>query len=156
MNTELDNIDFSGATQKIDLNILKQRLSPLAKELFKLQTSKEDRACEFKAFEKDINKQIAEVQSKIRSIWGPYIDGAERSELDIDGLPLLAEQVLQVSVEDKDKSLAWCESNGYKDVMRWDINTNKLKSIAKEEKKEKQIEIPGISYDSFQLIKIKG
>ncbi len=151
----IEELDFEGVTSKIDITSLKRRLEPLAKSLSILSQEKEVILSENAKKETDINKKIKEIESKIRSIWGPFINGADKSQIEIDGLKLSASQVVDVKIEDRDQALDWFMSNDYKGVLKYDINTNKLKAIARDERAKQGIEIPGLMYSSFQVITIK-
>jgi len=142
---------------------LKSVLGDYAKTLKLLDSDKES----IEAKLKDINKQIMEVQDKIRAVWGPHIAGAERASIDCHGIIIEVMPKLNIKVEEavtpngelesqRDVALDWFSKNGYKDVMRWDINTNKMYAIARDVYKNGDgSKIPGLSYKYFQVIKVK-
>lgn len=151
----IEDLDFEGTSSQIDISSLKQRLGPLVKDLSILAQEKEKILSENAKKETDINKKIKEMESKIRFIWGPFINGADKSQIEIDGIKLSAAQVVDVKIDDRDEALSWFMSNDYKDVLKYDINTNKLKAIARDERAKNGIQIPGLTYSSFQVITTK-
>lgn len=140
------------STREDKLKYLRSELGVLAKELKDEETKK----FQIEADLKHLNKRIMDLHDRIRKIWSPFIAGAEKAELDCDGIILSTAPTLNISVETKDDAIGWLESHGYKDVMKWDINTNTLKAIAREKYEgDDPLKIPGLKYSTFQVVKIK-
>lgn len=134
---------------------LKSDLDPMCTELIALQDEKEKIDLQLKA----INKKIAEQESKIRHLWEPHILGSDKAEIDFGSYKLTTSKKLNVTVDDeheigRDAAIQWLISNGYEDTLKYDINTNTLKSIAGEEFKERDVKIPGLKYTYFHPLKV--
>lgn len=146
---------------------LKEELTPLAKELKRLEHDKELIELDLKSK----NKDISSIQDNIRKIWGPHIAGAEKASINCSGIFLETMPKLNITIEkdeseeseDGDESdaprqqvIKWLMDNGYKDIMSWDCNTNKMKKIARELYQDGTGKmITGLKYSYFQLIKVK-
>lgn len=159
MSTQIDElIGLSGEVAELckeaNLEELKINLTPLAGILENMLQDKAAAEAELA----EINKQIIETEKKIRAIWEPMIRGAEKATIDLGRIKLSSEQKLNVSVGHEENARAsaidWLCSNGYKDVMKYDINTNTMKSIATGLLKESDVKIPGLNYSTFNKIKL--
>jgi hypothetical protein len=71
-----------------------------------------------------------------------------------NGIVLSAKPTMNIGVEDNEATTAWLMTNGYKDVLKWQIHNQTLKKIARENL-ESGTTIPGLRYQKFTLIKIK-
>lgn len=106
----------------------------------------------------DLKKKDAhELAEEIRKEWTPFTSGADNCKLNLDGIQLEMRTKLNVKIEDQGAAEAWMSENGYKDVMKWQIHHSKLKSIATDlkENQDNPVEIPGLIYTKFNLIKVK-
>ena len=155
---ELEDLQTMYEENKADkIAALKVILGEKAKILKELSIKKDQIAFELG----ELNKELLAIQDAIRSLWLPHIAGAEKASINCDGiiLEMLPKLNIGVDKEDesaRDKALGWLAANGYKDVMRWDVNTNKMYAIARENYKDGEgTPIPGLKYSYFQLIKIK-
>lgn len=132
----------------------KEALKPLGEALLEAQREKKQAELRLDAAQKSVNNLI----EQIRHIWMPFIQGMTSADLKLDnGLKFSMKETLNVSVEDKQAAIAWFEANGLQDVMKWDIHHGTLTSIAKEKYQDPntQIEIPGLKYSTFPIIKVK-
>lgn len=154
----MDIVDLFNEVNVLDkeakIEDLKLLLAPLANELQQLMLDKAATEAQLS----EINKQIKDVESGIRKLWEPHIMGAESASLDLGDAKLEIKQTLNVSVADEDNSrdyaIDWLCSNGYKDVMKYDINTNTMKAIASRLAKDDNIKIPGLKYSTYNKIKV--
>src|SRR5574343_1840526 len=141
MNEKLDDysdlVEFNQEQKDSKIEKLKDVLSPLAQKLKKLDSEKENTEIKLN----EINKTIADIQSKIRSLWGPYISGAEKASINCHGIIIETKPTLNVRVDkendydecgSRDKAIQWLMENDYKDIMKWDCNTNKMYKIARD------------------------
>ena len=119
-------------------------------------------ACEIQkkklAFEQDIiQKKITHLTDCIRKAWAPFVVGSDEATLDLGEVTLKLKAALNVGTEDKEQTIEWLVENGYKEVMKWDIHHATLKSIATElyQNKQNPTSIPGLSYKTFNIIKVK-
>jgi len=108
---------------------------------------------------KDINKKISDQESEIRRLWEPHILGSDKAEIVFSNFKLTTNKKLNISVDDEHEvgrsaAIEWLIGNGYQDVLKYDINTNTLKSIASNEFKENDIKIPGLKYSYFHPVKV--
>lgn len=133
-----------------DLEALKGELEPLAKQLKQLKLKKD----EAESFVSGINKEIMAVETRIREIWGPLVH-SDKADLAVGDMKLTIEKSLNVSQDDKLSAIEWLNTNGFSDVLKLDIHTQTLYSLAREKFKEEGVEIPGLKYSTFQKIKIK-
>lgn len=136
-----------------DLANLKQELKPLVVQLKDFKSLKANIEMEYEEKLKAVNKQITEHESKIRSIWEPLVQ-TDKAEMDLDGIKIVLERTINIATEDKPAAIDWLEANGFQDVMKWDIHHATLKALAKEKFSE-GVEIAGLKYTPFQLIKVK-
>ena len=132
----------------------KEALKPLGEALKSAQALKKTAELAVEAAQRNINALMDET----RRIWMPFIHGMTSADLKLDnGLKFSMKETLSISVEDKQAAIDWCEANGLKDVMKWDIHHGTLTSIAKEKYTDPnlQVEIPGLKYSTFPIIKVK-
>lgn len=103
---------------------------------------------------KRIKSQTHQLKEKIRSLWLPFVQGAEKAEIDLQGVKLVMQKITDVSIEEKELAVQWCLDNGYKDVCKFDVHTQTMKKIARD-CFEEGTEIPGLNYKEVQILKIK-
>jgi len=133
------------------LEQIKEKLKPLAQDL-KAFTEERQRLSHQVD---ELGRKISDLEKKIRAIWLPYIEGAEIASIDLDGVILKTSPILAVKAEDKDATMDWMATHGYKDVMKWQIHHQTMCKIAREEyEKEDRVEIPGLTYEYIQKIKV--
>lgn len=106
---------------------------------------------------KQITKSINEVKRTIYKEWSPFVNGADKSELNFDGCKLVMEPLLTVTMENSDEATDWLLNNGFKDVMKYQIHAQTFKKIGRDlYKNEKNpTMIPGVKYDEIQIVKLK-
>lgn len=163
--SDLQDYNKSRVNEKIEM--LKEGLAPLAKELKDLELKKETIEIDLK----DTNKKIMDVQDRIRKLWAPHIIGAEKAAINCNGILLETVPTLSVKVDvdgdeafhdsfesddigPREKAIEWLMSHDYKGIMKWDCNTNKMYKIARD-LYEQDIKIPGLKYFHYQKIKVK-
>ena len=160
MSNEQDILEFtkSYATNKKEDNErkfkeLKELLSIKSDKLLDLKNNKDQLEMELNR----LNKEIHLVKEDIRNSWEPFTVGTEESIIDMGEYKLKMKSILNISVEDKECVITWLASNGYKDVMKWDIHHATLKRIAKElfEDNSNPTRLPGLNYTNFNSIDIK-
>lgn len=103
---------------------------------------------------KRIKSQAHQLKEKIRGLWLPFVQGAEKAEIDLQGVKLVMQKITDVAIEEKDLAVQWCLENGYKDVCKFDVHTQTMKKIARD-CFEQGTEIPGLNYKEVQILKIK-
>lgn len=105
---------------------------------------------------KKLKEQNANLVSMIRDRWLPTVSGSDNAALILGDIKIETKDILNVSVseESADEHIEWLMSNGYKDVMKWQIHNATLKKIARE-LYEGDTKIPGLNYSEFKDIKIK-
>ena len=150
------NQEIEAACEKTTVELLKEELAPLCKELIELEAEKE----KIKLQSVANNKKIMALENKIRSIWEPHIRGSEKSSIDFGDFKLSTAKELSVTVDSADedgreKAIQWLCDNGYKDCMKLDINTNTMKAILGTEFKEKDVRAPGMKYTWNHPVKVK-
>lgn len=104
-----------------------------------------------------IKKTIVQIKREIFKEWSPFINGADKAELDFTNCKLVIEPVLDVSMEDSEEATNWLLNNGYKDVMKFQIHSQTFKKIGRElyRDSKNQTIIPGVKYEEIQVIKLK-
>lgn len=147
------------SAKRDDITAIKGELEILSKKLFELQNKKIEVEARFE-YELEqtllpVKSELRDVEGRIRSLWGPYIAGAEESSIDFGDVKLEAKEIITIKIEDKDVVIDWFEHNGFKDCMKWDIHTEKAKSIIKDHLKKTGEEIHGSSYSTFTKIVTK-
>ena len=135
---------------------IKAQLEPLADRLIKAEKLKADATTALKK----INEEISEIEAKIRNLWRPFVSAVDKAEIKFDHFTLRLAKELVVSADDstdspREQSISWLQENGYGDCLKFDINTNTLKSIAKDEYNTSNVQIPGLKYYYFDKIKVK-
>ncbi len=164
MSEPINTQDLDAMAEQYQLMTSEEKSSQLAeaKELLEEKTKKLKELelayrlldTEIKAIDEGIQTEINE----IRKIWMPLISGATESRLVLDnGLTLSMKQVLNISVEDKEKAIEWFQTHGFDGVLKWEIHHSTLKSIATEQynDKENPTEIPGLKYSTFPVVKVE-
>jgi regulator of replication initiation timing len=128
---------------------VKPELEKLANHLAFLQGEKD--GLEDRLSQK--NAEIVNCQNQILKLWGPYIEGCNRSELKLNDGFLKSELVLNTSVEDMDEVVKWLEQN-QPDVLRLQVHHSTLKSVAKKRLEAEGETIPGLKYSTFTKVKV--
>lgn len=103
---------------------------------------------------KKLNEKISKIESNIRSAWEPVIRGTDKSSIEINGVLLLSEKVMNISADDKDVAIDWFSNNGHTDVLKYTIHHQTMCKIARDELANGQT-IPGLKYSEFTKIKVK-
>ena len=139
-------------TQKSEKDeYLKEKLDSLANKLFNLEKTK----FEIETNLEELSAMIKETEQEIRDVWLPHIAAAEKASVVLGNLELKTSPKLTVKVDDKESALEWMIANGYKEVMKWEMNTGTLKKIASEKyTQDSNMTVPGLSYSYYQIINV--
>lgn len=106
---------------------------------------------------KKLKTKYNDVLDDVRNTWQPFIEGADKAEITVNGIPVKIEAKLNVSVEDEESVTGWLLSNGYEKVMKYQIHNQTLKKIARDLKEDdaNPVEIPGLKYSKFNVVTVK-
>lgn len=137
---------------------VKEIIAPLVEKLYDLKAKKANANVEIESFKSEklspINAEIDEVERKIRMMVDPYVQG-DQWKVSFGDIDLVSKKVTNVKILSKDQIITWMEGNEYKDAMTWDINTNRAKSILREEFERKGVQVEGAEYSQFTTIDVK-
>ena len=143
--------NYEKEEREAKLKAIYEVLDPL---VGKLNDAKEMKAL-LEADLKEKNIYIAELEVQIRQAWGPHIQGADTASIELpSGLSLQLSTEDKFSVEDKDLCIKWLEEHNYRDVMKWDIHTQTLYRIARDELASGN-NIEGLNHYKFKKLKTK-
>ena len=132
------------------MDTLKSDLQDVSLKLRDAQIKKDNLEAQIKL----LNQEMEDLETEIRRKLEPYLC-ADKAELTLsNGIVLSAKPTMNIGVEDNEATTAWLMTNGYKDVLKWQIHNQTLKKIARENL-ESGTTIPGLRYQKFTLIKIK-
>lgn len=106
---------------------------------------------------KKLKTKYNEILEEVRTTWQPFIEGADKAEITVNGIPVKIEAKLNVSVEDEDTVTNWLLGNGYEKCMKYQIHNQTLKKIARDLKEDEanSVEIPGLKYSKFNVVTVK-
>lgn len=138
-----------------------KQVSEILKEQFKdyvleLQELDEDKTnCEIHL--KSINKRMEEIKLSIRKEWGPFTQGSDKNSLDFGSCKLVMEPTLNVTMEDEEVAIDWLQKNGFENVLKFQVHSQTFKSIGRKlyQDPKNPVQIPGASYQEFQIVKLK-
>lgn len=134
---------------------LRIEIEPLAEALFDLKTEKKNIESEYESKLKDINSQVIEVEKRIRQLWEPFVRGTDKASLKFQNFELTSKEVRDIKIISKEDVIDWLLVSGYKDVMKWDINTNTAKKILREELENNGVVLDSVEYTTFTKLDVK-
>lgn len=145
----LSDLNDETSGPKVPFDEVKDQVGLLTDKLAKLTDKKNSIEDELT----NVNKEISRTQAEILKIWGPYIEGSDKSQVDLGDYVLSAQLELNPSVENMDVVVEWLQQN-QPDVLKYQVHHSTLKSIAKKLYKDGE-EIPGLKYSTYRKIKVK-